>query len=130
MNTKNKYWIIAGILTLFTSFLHLIGGQISLVNPLLESNLVNQTQTELLGVWHMVTIILFASSIIYLKYGFNKKGNSSTELIAFVSYLYIAFSFAFIFSSAFKSALAPQWILLFPIGLLGIIGLKKSQTNA
>ena len=65
MKTKNTYLIIAGVLTLFTAFLHLIGGQIDLINPLFKSNLENQIQTELLGVWHMVTIILFASSIVF-----------------------------------------------------------------
>jgi len=130
MKNKNTFWIIAGMLNLFTSFLHLIGGQIGLINPLLHSRLENQIQTEMLGVWHMVTIILFASSIIFLKYGFTKNKKLNFELITFISYLYIAFSFAFIFSSVFKSILAPQWILLFPIGILGIVGLKKSKTNA
>lgn len=130
MKTKNIYWIIAGFLNLFTFLLHLIGGQIDLINPLLQSNLENQTQSELLGVWHMATVVLIASSVIFLKNGFNKNGNQSKDLISFISYLYIAFSFAFIFSSIFKSVLAPQWVLLFPIGILGIIGLKKLKTNA
>ncbi|RBW55757.1 hypothetical protein DS884_15480 [Tenacibaculum sp. E3R01] len=130
MKTKNTYWIIAGILNLFTTFLHLIGGQVDLINPLLKSDIETQVQTEMLGVWHMVTIILFASSIIFLKRGFNKKEVYNVELIRFISFLYISFSFAFIFSSIILSTLAPQWILLFPIGVLGIIGLKKLKKNA
>ncbi|WP_108808124.1 hypothetical protein [Aquimarina spinulae] len=127
---KNKYWIIAGVINIFTAILHLIGGQLDLINPLMESSIALQIKTELLGVWHMVTIMLFVSSIFYFKYGFNTRKKADIALVSFISYLYIAFSFAFIFSSVYKSILAPQWILLLPIGILGIIGVKKSKTNA
>ncbi|WP_074405703.1 hypothetical protein [Aquimarina megaterium] len=127
---KNKYWIIAGVINIFTAILHLIGGQLDLINPLMESSIALQIKTELLGVWHMVTIMLFASSIFYFKYGFNTTKKADIVLVSFISYLYIAFSFAFIFSSVYKSILAPQWVLLLPIGILGIIGVKKSKTNA
>ncbi|WP_106791613.1 hypothetical protein [Aquimarina sp. Aq78] len=127
---KNKYWIIAGTINIFTAILHLIGGQLDLINPFMESDTDLQIKTELLGVWHMATSILFASSILYFKYGFNTTKKANIELVSFISYLYIAFSFAFIFSSVYKSILAPQWGLLLPIGVLGIIGIKKSKTNA
>ena len=128
MKIKNMYWLLGGIVNLLTAFLHLIGGQQTLIQPLLQSNLKEQVQTELLGVWHMVTIILFAISIIFLKNSLGERRAKSADLIAFVSYLYIAFSFSFILSSVFKSIFAPQWILLFPIGVLGIIGLRKSNS--
>jgi hypothetical protein len=35
MKAKNSYWVIAGILNLITFFLHLVGGQIDLVNPMI-----------------------------------------------------------------------------------------------
>lgn len=127
---KNKYWIIAGIINIFTAILHLIGGQIDLINPLMESSIDLQIKTELLGVWHVITCVLFASSILYFKYGFNTAKKANIELVSFISYLYIAFSFVFIFSSVYKSILASQWVLLLPIGILGIIGTKKSKTNA
>ncbi|PKV48945.1 hypothetical protein ATE84_0961 [Aquimarina sp. MAR_2010_214] len=127
---RNKYWIIAGIINIFTAILHLIGGQLDLINPFMESNTDLQIKTELLGVWHMVTIMLFASSILYFKYGFSITKKVDIALVSFISYLYIAFSFAFILSSVYKSVLAPQWVLLLPIGLLGIIGAKKLKTNA
>ncbi|AUP77725.1 hypothetical protein [Flavivirga eckloniae] len=126
--TKNTLWIITGIINVITLFIHLIAGQTDLIDPFLKSDINSQIKTELLGVWHMVTIILLGSSIIYLKYGINNKKHF--ELIYFISFLYIAFSLAFILSSAFSSVFAPQWILLLPIGVLGIIGIKKSRRNA
>lgn len=130
MRTKNIFWIVTGLLNLFTAFIHVIGGQITLINPILKSELTNQIQTEMLGVWHAITVILFASSIAFLGYGFANTKNTRTELIAFLSYLYIAFSIAFIFSSIHGRILAPQWILLLPIGLLGLLGIHKlKRTN-
>lgn len=129
IKTKNRYWIAAGILNLFTAFLHLIGGQLDLINPLLQSNLINQVQSEMLGVWHMVTIILFATAFIFLKHAFNQKETYSTQLVSFISYLYIAFSIPFIMSGIYKSTIAPQWILLIPIGLLGIFGLRNTRSK-
>ncbi len=127
---RNKYWIIAGIINIFTAILHLIGGQIDLINPLMESSIALQIKTQLLGVWHMVTIILYTSSILYFKHGFNPTNKADIALVSFISYLYITFSFAFIFSSVYKLILAPQWVLLLPIGILGVIGVKKSKTTA
>ena len=66
-NKKNIYWFIAGILNLFTALLHTIGGQLDLVNPLLNSSLETQTKAEWFGVWHMVTILLFVTSYLVLK---------------------------------------------------------------
>ena len=62
MRKKNIFWIIAAILNLLTAFVHTIGGQLDLVNPLLKSDLSEQAKTEWLGVWHMITIFLFATT--------------------------------------------------------------------
>lgn len=124
-NKKNLYWLIAGIVNLFTALLHSISGQIELVNPMLKSNLENQTKAEWFGVWHMVTIILFASSYLVLKnaiIGFQKR---QTELMKYIGILYILLSIPFCISSIVHKLLAPQWILLLPIGILIYLGTKK-----
>jgi hypothetical protein len=107
-----------------------IGGQISLINPLLDSNLELQVKTELLGVWHMVTIILFITSIILLYWGFKQNKKSNIELLSFIGYLYILFSVPFVIISIIYGLLVPQWILLLPIGILTIIGIKKIKKDA
>ena len=42
MKNKNTYWIIAGGISVITFFVHLIIGQIDLINPLIESGLTTQ----------------------------------------------------------------------------------------
>jgi len=127
MKTKNIYLIIGGIINLFTAFLHFIGGQMTLINPLNNSNLELQVKTELLGVWHMGTIILFLTSFLLLYFGFKQGKNLPKELIKFIGYIYILFSVAFIVVSIINFQLAPQWTLLLPIGVLALVGIRKSK---
>jgi heme/copper-type cytochrome/quinol oxidase subunit 3 len=117
---RNIYWIIAGIINSFTALLHAIGGQVDLVSPLMKSNLGIQSKTEWLGVWHIVTIILFVSSYYLLKNGLNSTKRNS-EAVQLIGILYILFSAAFIMSSLYMKTFAPQWVLLLPIGVLSLI---------
>lgn len=121
------YWIIAGIVNLFTTIIHTFLGQSDLVKPMLQSNLTNQVKSELTAVWHIVTIILFATSIYILKVCFYKK-KANNEFLKAIGYLYILFSIPFIVVSLINNVFAPQWILLLPIGLLILIG-NRSYKN-
>jgi len=69
-----------------------------------------------------VSHFLFSSSILLLYYAFNKKDNI---LIKIISYLYILLSIPFIAISLLYGTLVPQWILLLPIGILSVLGIKK-----
>lgn len=126
---RNIYWLIAGGINFFTALIHIIGGQLSLVNPLQDSNLLDQTKAEWLGVWHMVTILLFLTSYLLVKNGLGKTQQKQSEIINFIGVLYILFSVPFIVTSLMYKLLAPQWILLLPIGLLAYFGTKKLTTN-
>jgi len=130
MNKKNIIWTIAGLLNLFTAVLHTIGGQIDLVNPLLKSNLLEQSQAEWLGVWHMVTIVLFTTSYYLLQSGFSKNQSTNLGIIKYIGIIYILFSIPFVFSGIYIQKFAPQWILLLPIGVLTLIGLKRKMKKA
>ncbi len=129
MKSKNTYWIIAGILNLFTFFLHLIGGQLDLVNPMLDSNLTIEINSQLVGVWNMVTIILVATSYILLKAGFKQKYTANLELLTFIGYLNLSFCLPFVLSGFYYGLLVPQWIFFLPIGVLTLLGLKKAKKN-
>ncbi len=124
MKPKNYYLIIAGIICLATALLHTIGGQYDLIGPLLDSDLHRQKKTELLGVWHMVTVIIFISAIVLLKNGF-RPNSAPDNSISLLAWLFIAFGIVFLMVSIFNQTLAPQWILCFPIGVLALLGNKK-----
>ena len=127
MNKKNIYWIISGLLMFLTAFVHTFGGQIDLVKPLLESNLKVQAKSEWMGAWHSITILLFGTSYYLLKNGFDKSKTVKRSLIYAIGILYCLISIPFLVTSFYFKVLAPQWIILLPIGILAIIGVKKSQ---
>ena len=128
-NNRNIYWLVGGGINLFTAVLHTIGGQLELVSPLMSCNLIDQAKAEWIGAWHMVTIILFLTSYLLIKNGIAKNENRQTELLKYIGYLYTIFSVPSITTSIMYNLLAPQWILLLPIGLLAYIGTKKPKTN-
>ena len=125
MTPKNKYWIIAGVLNLLTFFLHLIGGQVDLVNPMIDTSLSIEKSSQLVGAWHMVTIILLATSYILISAGIGKKYATNTELIKLIGYLNLSFCFPFIIAGFYYGLLVPQWVFFLPIGVFTMVGLNK-----
>lgn len=124
---KKIYIKIAGIINLLGAILHTIGGQMELVNPLLDSNISIQQKSELTAAWHIVTILLFLTSYIILKVGFLKGSNQKKEQLKSIAVLYILSGIPFIITSYIYNTNAFQWILLMPIGFLLFIGLQKSS---
>ncbi|MFD0798241.1 hypothetical protein ACFQZJ_12285 [Maribacter chungangensis] len=122
---KNRYIKIAGTLNLLTAFLHLIAGQIDLVNPLLGSSLTLQQKGELTGAWHIVTILLFYTAFIVLQSGFRNRGDQNFQKLKSLAIFYILSGIPFIGISVWFGIFAPQWILLMPIGVLLLFGLRK-----
>lgn len=123
----NYSWLIAGIVNLLTALIHTFGGQLDLVNPLLKSNLSDQSKAEWLGVWHMVSLLLFATTYVIFRNTLVAVQVRKPEIITCIGFLYVLFSVPFIISSIINSLLAPQWILLLPIGLLLLIGIKREK---
>ncbi len=130
MTTKNKFWIIAGTLNLLTFFLHLIGGQVDLVNPMVESTVPLEKSSQLIGAWHMVTIILFATSYVLLSAGFGKKYATNTAMIKSIGYLNLSFCFPFVIAGFYYGLLVPQWVFFLPMGILTMVGIHKAKKNA
>jgi hypothetical protein len=126
---KKTYIRIAGIINLITALVHLIAGQTDLVNPLNDSNLEIQQKAEWIGVWHIMSALLFFTSYMVLKAGFRKVDKSQLRQLKPFGVLYILAGVPFILSSLYFSVLAPQWILLTPIGILLILGLQKLEID-
>jgi len=124
---KRNYLKVAGIINLVTAMVHLVAGQIDLVVPLVNSNLEIQAKGEFVAVWHMITILLFLTAFLLLKAGFGKSQDPTP--LKSIGMLYILFGIPFIFSSIWFSIFAPQWILLMPIGIFTLLGIRKVQPN-
>lgn len=126
---KNLSLKLAGIINLTTALIHLAVGQMDLVQPLHNSNLDVQQKAEWIGVWHLVTVLLFFTSFLILKAGFGTVKKSQAEQLKAFGMLYILAGVPFIISSFYFSVLAPQWILLMPVGVLLLVGLRKRPVS-
>jgi hypothetical protein len=124
---NRTYIKIAGVINLITALIHSIAGQMDLVIPLSNSNLEMQQKAEWTGVWHIVTILLFYTSYMILKVGFGKTDQSNSLQLKPLGMLYVLSGIPFIVSSIYFYVFAPQWVLLMPIGLLILLGMKKSD---
>ncbi len=120
-------WIFsAGVIGLFTAFVHLFAGQVDPVRPFLKSELPDIPKATLLACWHMVSVTLFISGLVLTYVGwFNL--NAFLNVVFGISTLFVIFSLVFVVVGWYFFGLKtfiklPQWILLLPIGALGLIG--------
>ncbi|MBE0363971.1 hypothetical protein PULV_a1503 [Pseudoalteromonas ulvae UL12] len=126
----NTWIFIAGIIALFTSCVHIFAGQIDPVRPFLKSDLADIPKATLLACWHMVSAILVLCGLVLTFVGwFNL--DSFQNVVIGISVSFITFSFVFIgvgwYFFKLKSFIKlPQWMLLLPIGVLGVIGVMSS----
>lgn len=123
MNT----WIFAaGVICIFTSLVHIFAGQVDPVRPFLKSDLSDIPKATLLACWHMVSAILVLSGVALACIGwFNL--NTFQDLVIGISISFLIFSIVFIavgwhFFKLHAFIKLPQWTLLLPIGILGLIG--------
>jgi hypothetical protein len=92
---------------------------------LIGGNLSTQIKAEWVGGWHMITIILFSTTYVLIIHGLGKVKPYHLPIMNYIGFLYIGFSLLFIISSIYFRLLAPQWIILLPIGILVLIGSSK-----
>lgn len=126
---RNNYHLAAGIIYLFSAVLHLIGGQLALVNPLLDSELDLQVRTEWLGAWHIITVMLFYFGYILLKNGLRYQ-TKDESLIKAIGVLSALFCLSFLGAGLWLQCHAPQYILFAPVVILIYFGFKNQKTRA
>ncbi len=125
---RNVYSLIAGLINVFTAFVHLIGGQITLVDPLMQTSLPLDVRAQWLGAWHIVTVILFITSFSLLRDGISPRTTFQNKAFEY-AILYGAFGIVFIGVSIYMKNSAPQWILLIPIGLFSFLSFRTYHLN-
>ncbi|KPH61962.1 hypothetical protein AMS58_06705 [Pseudoalteromonas porphyrae] len=122
----NTWVFIAGIIGLFTSCVHIFAGQVDPIRPFLKSDLPDIPKATLLACWHMVSATLVICGLVLTFVGwFNL--NSFQNVVIGISVTFIIFSFVFFTVGWYFFKLntfikLPQWLLLLPIGVLGIVG--------
>jgi len=120
-------WIFsAGIIGIFTAFVHVFAGQVDPVRPFLKSDLPDIPKATLLACWHIVSVTLLICGLALTYIGwFNL--DAFLNLVLGISTIFIIFSLVFVAVGWYFFGLQtfiklPQWVLLLPIGALGLIG--------
>jgi hypothetical protein len=125
--TMNRPLLAAAVLAAFTAGVHLIVGSAEIATPLLNSPLAVELSYLLYACWHLVSCALAFSAVAFFVCALGRHRYDGRLLALFISWLWLAFGAVFLvigFVGADGSLLfkLPQWLLLLPVGVLGLLG--------
>jgi len=123
----NRLLLIASLLAAFTACVHVFVGTAEITSPLLSSPLAPEVSFLLYACWHLVSCALVFSAIALFISALPRHRQPARLLALFISWLWLAFGAVFVvigFAGAGGTLLfkLPQWVLLLPVGILGIFG--------
>ncbi|WP_024301532.1 hypothetical protein [Pseudogulbenkiania sp. MAI-1] len=123
----NRLLVVAALLAAFTAVVHIFAGGADVAAPLLASALDGEPKLTLYAVWHMASVALSLSAAAFLVGSLPRHAGAARYLILFVSALWCAFGLVFLGVVAIQPESGwllrlPQWVLLLPVGLLGLWG--------
>lgn len=124
----NLIILIAAILGLLTTAIHIFLGGKDTASPLLKTTLEKQAKYTLYSCWHFISFFLGLSSLLLLLSSVNLI-QMSHDLKLFIATLWIAFAIVFFIISLRKNGLPqvlllPQWTLLCLVGVLVLFALN------
>lgn len=129
----NRPLLSAALLAAFTAALHTFGGTLEIEAPLLQSNMPIRVSLLLLACWHMVTAALTISAFA-LGLALRNPTAASMAAVKLVSYLWLSFGAVFIgidliYAGPLMLLQLPQWVLLLPVGALGLWGVRREAAS-
>lgn len=129
---KPVSWLLfaAGLLAAFTTLVHLFAGTPEIQGPLLNSSLPQPVILMLFLCWHLVSAALGLSALALLWSAFPAGAARAGALPRFISLLWIAFGLVCVVVALAVAGpngllILPQWILLIPVGVLGLLGDRR-----
>jgi len=130
----NKPLTVAALLAAFTAIIHIFSGGADVAAPLLASTLADELKFTLYAVWHMVSVVLTLSAVALFIGGLPHHAHAARYLVLFVSVLWCGFGIVFLSVIAIQIESGwlfklPQWVLLLPVGILGLWGGRNHGPN-
>jgi hypothetical protein len=129
----NRPLLAATLLAAITAALHTFGGTQEIEGPLLQSNMTQEVSLMLLACWHFVTAALTLTAIA-LGLAIRKPNPKSMASVTLISYLWLSFGTVFIlidllYAGPHMLLQLPQWVLLLPVGVLGLWGVNTANNQ-
>lgn len=123
----NRLLLSSGLLAAFTAVLHTLAGTPEIQEPLLRSTIPQSISLLLYACWHLVTVTLIASALALIWSARAMNTAKVGALPCFISVLWLLFGLVFVvvalwFSGPSMLLVLPQWVLLVPVGILGLLG--------
>lgn len=130
----NRPLVVAALLAAFTAAVHLFAGGPDVATPLLTSALADEPKLTLYAVWHMATVVLTISAVALFFAALPRHATAARYMVLFISALWCAFGIVFLVVIAIQPESdllfkLPQWILLLPVGLLGLWGSGRGSRS-
>ncbi|GBE24778.1 hypothetical protein BMS3Bbin02_01053 [bacterium BMS3Bbin02] len=130
--TRDKVLLSAAGLAAFTALLHIFGGGASVAAPLVESALAEEPRLVAFAVWQMASVSMASSAVALYVAAVPSHASRSRYMVQFVSVLWIGFGISFLGVAATQEGdglffKLPQWILLLPVGILGLWGVMRQS---
>ncbi|WGG52852.1 hypothetical protein [Rugamonas sp. DEMB1] len=127
----NRPLLAATLLATFTALLHTFVGTPEIEGPLLQSGLPSEVSLLLLACWHLVTAALVISALA-LGLALRPTAAWARATVRLVSYLWLSFGTVFVLVDLIYVGPAmllrlPQWVLLLPVGALGLWGARVDR---
>jgi len=129
----NRLQFSAAILATLTAGIHIFAGTPEIETPLLQSAMPQEVRLLLLACWHLVSVCLTISAIGFFIGARPANKVSGRQMVQLLSFLWIAFGLVFVtvamvYGGTPMLVRLPQWVLLFPVGVLGVCGSKQSPS--
>lgn len=116
------FYLLAGVLALFTCAVHAVVGGIDTLNPLMATNLPLEVRATTMTVWHATTVLLLMSGLAFFWAFAHHERARPLGIFLGLYHLIFAALFAFLSYQWFENLVAlPQWTLLAPIALFALL---------
>jgi hypothetical protein len=130
----NRTLLFTALLAAFTAAVHIFVGTPEIQKPLLQSALPQEVSLLLYTCWHLVSVTLSLSAAAFFVSAFANITDSSRNMVKLVSYMWLGFGVVFITVALLHSGVSmllklPQWILLLPVGALGLLGCSNQALH-
>ncbi len=130
----NKLVASAAIVAAITSAVHIFMGGPEIAAPLLVPNFLpvaDELRLVLYVCWHIVSVALVFSAAALARSAMPRHAPSSRALVQFISIMWLGFATVFIAVALWHGGIVwllklPQWVLLGPVGVLGLLGASRS----
>ena len=121
--------IAAALINLAVALVHTFIGESQVIAPLLASDAPDLVKGTLHSAWHMITIVLFLSSLTLL---YLSRKTEDARLVrtlpVYIGVQYIALALVFVVTSLLYGQFFIQILMLLPIGLLSFWAGRMANT--